>query len=105
VPAFALALHAFFAARAALRDMATLARRAGEVAPPAERFGLITTDDVRGVDSHCFVCLVISHRHESCGLHIGPADSDRRPVSNPNKLYVPALQIVCAEFSWIVFSL
>jgi hypothetical protein len=53
--------------------MAMLAQLAGEEALQAERFGLITADDVRAGDSHCFVGLVASRscwlRRESRDLH------------------------------------
>jgi hypothetical protein len=46
------------AAHNALRDMAMLARLAGEVALQAERPGLVTSNDVRGAT------VMISPRHE-----------------------------------------
>jgi hypothetical protein len=47
------------AAHNALRDMAMLARLAGEEALQAERFGLITADDAGGG-----AAVMISPRHE-----------------------------------------
>jgi hypothetical protein len=43
------------AAHNALRDVAMLARLAGEEALQTERTGRIASDDARGGGSHCFV--------------------------------------------------
>jgi hypothetical protein len=51
------------AAHNALRDMAMLARLAGEEALQAERFSLAAADDARSIDSHS--CLrAFTQRHQ-----------------------------------------
>ena len=81
VPASALsmALPAFAAGYMALRDMAMLARLAGEKALQPERSSLSTADDAGWVDSHS--CLrAFTQRHE-LGRHIAmwqPGQADLR---------------------------
>ena len=55
-PAPVVALHTFTVAHAALRDVPTPAGLAGEVARQAERSGLVTADDVRGVRQTVIPC-------------------------------------------------